>query len=122
MRRTGRVVVIVMAMAAITDCASVAPPPDPSFEAPRVGCRADSFGKSGPNGGKLLPVIVRIIGVTPAEDGERWKVLLPGEFDPENWVPMAKEEIRFVMCGPEAEGYSAASRHAPVSSAQPAPR
>lgn len=87
-------------------CAS-AIPPDPTPERPRIACIADSplparqISKG--SGNRLLPEIVRVIGVTTAEDGERWKVLRAGEFDPEKWQPWPKRKIQFHGCGPEAE-------------------
>jgi hypothetical protein len=87
-----------------------------------------SFSKPGPNGGRLLPEIVRVIGVTPFEDQERWMVVR-GTYIAANcrgealkdrskceWVPYPREAIKFVGCGPEAAGYAtSASERGPVT-------
>lgn len=81
--------------------------PDPTLEHPWVGCIADSplaiAQRPAPGGGRLLPEVVRVIGATSGEDGERWKVLRAGEFNPERWQPWEKEKIQFQGCGAEAD-------------------
>lgn len=77
--------------------------PDPTPEHPRVGCIADSPFESRQKhtveGNRILPEMVRVIGVTSAEDGERWKVLRAGERDPRAWQPWEKSRIQFYGCG-----------------------
>lgn len=98
-------------------CSSV--PVEPSPENPRVACIAKTpfapFQKASPNGSRLLPEIVRVIGKTSPEDGERWKVVrgiyfadkcageLVNDLDSCEWLPFAQAEIQFVGCGPEAD-------------------
>ena len=84
--------------------------PDPTPERPWVGCIADSpfvpfvpRQKLSASGARMLPEVVRVIGTTSIEDGERWKVLRAGEFNVKNWQPWAKGKIQFAGCGPEAE-------------------
>lgn len=93
---------------------------DPTATRPRVGCIASSpfpafQAKHKVSGSRLLPEIVRVIGVTSLEDGERWKVLRQGETDPENWVPYARGEIQFGGgCGPEAAAFEELQRPGPA--------
>ena len=94
--------------AALAGCSSLPPlPRDPTPERPIVACIADSpFApkqKLSATGNRLLPEIVRLIGVTPDADGGRWMVLRAGEFDPENWQPWEKSRIQTFGCGPEAD-------------------
>lgn len=107
----------ILAISVLASCAS-APRADPTPERPRVGCIADSpfpvRQKLSPGGSRLLPEIVRVIGVTSMEDGERWMIVRGGAYSAQacadpwdrercEWVPMEKEHIQFSGCGPEAE-------------------
>jgi hypothetical protein len=90
-------------------CAT-APELVPTPERPTIGCIADSpfIGrqKTSHEGNRLLPEIVRLIGMTSPEDGERWKVLRQGEQNPDNWQPWPKEKIQTGRaCGPEADAF-----------------
>lgn len=93
---------------------------DPTVARPRVGCIATSpfpafQAKHKVSGSRLLPEIVRVIGVTSIEDGERWKVLRQGETDPEKWVPYSRTEIQFGGgCGPEAAAFEELQRPGPA--------
>jgi hypothetical protein len=99
---------------------SCATPVPASPDSPKVACIAKSpfaaaQGKPGPNGGRLLPEVVRVIGVTSMEDGERWKVVrgtyiaakcrgeLVNDFSSCEWVPFDRDQIQFVGCGKEAD-------------------
>lgn len=106
--------VAILALAA--RCAVV--PPDPTPDRPRVGCIADSplapMQRRAPGGARLLPEVVRVIGTTSFEDGERWMVIRgvyiaanckgANVYDREkcDWQPFAREAIQFHGCGPEA--------------------
>lgn len=80
-------------------------PIDPSPEHPRIGCIKPTQRQRIGVEGKILPEVVRIIGTTPPEDGERWKVLRSGEYDATKWQPWSKESISFVGCGSEAAAF-----------------
>jgi hypothetical protein len=86
------------------------PEPDPTPDRPKVACIADSplpaMQLRKATGTRLLPEIVRVIGVTDGEDGERWKVLRSGEYDATQWQPWPKEKIQFSGCGPEADAFA----------------
>ena len=84
--------------------------PDPTPEKPWVACIADApfpiLRAKSPTGNRYLPEIVKIIGYTPLEDGNRFKVLPRNERDPEKWLPFAQEKIQFPPhCGPEQSAY-----------------
>lgn len=57
--------------------------------------------------GRMLPEVVRVIGVYESPSGEQWKVLRSGEFNVDNWQPWPKRKIQFFGCGPEADAVSA---------------
>jgi hypothetical protein len=107
----------------LSGCATSAhgPRPDPTPDAPWIGCIAKSpfpaMQKHTPGGSRLLPEIVRIIGLTPIEDGERLMVIR-GVYTPAkcrgdllwnrtscDWQPFAREEVQTRGCGPEASAY-----------------
>ena len=73
---------------------------------PCIGCVLPTMNQQSHVEGKLLPSIVRVIGQTSPEDGERWKVLKDGEQNPSRWVPMDQETVRFgAVCGMEARSF-----------------
>lgn len=98
----------------ITGCAS-ASQPDPTPQRPQIACISESsVPQMNPRtGGKVLPEIVRLIGVTSAEDGERWKVVrglynadacaLDVDGDACGWLPYDRSQIKTgAVCGPES--------------------
>jgi hypothetical protein len=106
---------VAASLLALTGCASVAP--DPSPEHPRVACIARGLGQLNPlTGGKVMPEIVRLIGRTSPEDGERWMVVR-GYYNRQacvsdlmgaecGWLPFHGDEIRIgAVCGPEAQAF-----------------
>lgn len=78
-----------------------------TFEHPVVACIADSpFAARQLNpitGGRVLPEVVRVGGLTSMEDGQRAKVLRAGETDPGAWQPWPVEKLQTRGCGQEAE-------------------
>jgi hypothetical protein len=104
----GRACWVAAFIVVLIHCSSaLGPEPDPTPDRPRVACIADSplpaMQLRKATGTRLLPEVVRVIGVTSGEDGERWKVLRAGEFDATQWQPWPKEKIQFTGCGPEAD-------------------
>ena len=100
-------IIAALASGVFISCAS-APPPrrTPTVESPDIGCILPTLAQRGKVPGTLLPEIVRVIGITPIEDGERLKVLRAGEFNPSNWQPWPKELIHFgAICGREADAF-----------------
>ena len=120
----------IIAIVALASCTS-APRPDPTPEHPRVGCIADSpfpaRQKLSLGGSRLLPEIVRIIGSTSLEDGERWMIVRGGAYSAQacadpwdrercEWLPYDKREIQTGgACGPEADA------HRDLMAASPSP-
>lgn len=84
---------------------------DPAPDHPKFGCIYPTANQNARADGKLLPEIVRVIGVTSPEDGERWKVLRAGEYDPKKWQPWPKNAIRFTGCGVQMEAFREAAQH-----------
>jgi hypothetical protein len=107
----------------LSACATSHLAADPTPLHPKIACIADSplpaAQLSKRTGNRLLPEVVRLIGVTPAEDGERWMVVRGGFYDSakcagENlhdrskcdWQPWPKEKIQTGPgCGPEANAF-----------------
>jgi hypothetical protein len=100
----GRVCWGAAVLVVLVHCAS-GPGLDPTPERPKVGCILPTMRQQGQVQGKLLPEVVRIIGVTSFEDGQRYKVLRAGEFDTARWQPWEREKIRFNGCGMEVEAF-----------------
>lgn len=114
----------------LAGCASSHVPTDPTPAHPKIACIADSplpaAQLSKRTGNRLLPEIVRLIGVTSPEDGERWMVMRGGFYNPakcagENihdrskcdWQPWPKEKIQTIGCGPEANAFRELQRSDP---------
>lgn len=85
--------------ASLCGCAS-APLADPTPENPKLGCIPPTMDQQAHYSGRILPTIVRIIG-TYEHDEDKWKVLMPGVYDASRWVPVPKDQVKFINCGPE---------------------
>jgi hypothetical protein len=119
--------VSIVIVVGIAGCASSRIASDPTPENPKVACLADSplpaAQLSKRTGNRLVPEIVRLIGVTSAEDGERWMVVRGGFYDPAkcagpnvhdrskcDWQPWPKEKVQTIGCGPEASAFKELQR------------
>lgn len=84
---------------------------DPTPERPKVGCILATQKQQSQVSGRLMPEKVIVIGITSAEDGERWKVLRGPDFALDDWQPHDREAIHF---GARCESGSAFMRADPV--------
>ncbi len=69
--------------------------------------------------GRILPEIVRVIGIYESSQGDEWKVLRAGEFNPQKWQPWPKDQIQFRGCGPEGDALSAMQRSIEATATAP---
>jgi hypothetical protein len=110
---TGFALAVFVYVCALSGCTSTRSEPTP--DRPTVACiKPPPFNPA--TGNRVLPEIVRIIGITSPEDGERYMVIR-GTYFPTNcagdllkdrdscpWLPFQKEQILFI-CGREADAY-----------------
>jgi hypothetical protein len=87
---------------------------EPTSEQPREGCIPVPPSEQANHAGTIAPEIVRVIGTTSLEDGQRWKVLRGPEFDPRHWLPFERDAIKFgAPCRINSPNQFDASRGAP---------
>ena len=80
---------------ALTGCAPAHDLATPTPEKPRVGCLLATQEQQAKVAGRLLPETVLVIGETPPEDGERWKVIRAPDWNPDEWLPYERTVVRF---------------------------